>query len=385
MKSYDAAIIGGGIIGVSCALALADAGLRVGVFDRQEPGREASWAAAGMLSPAPHLPGDGPLVPLSRESLRLYPEFILSIESASQKRTNYTQKGALELFFGADAPHERDRHVALCQSLGVAVEAISATEARRREPSVASTTRAAAFFPDEATIEPRALMEAALDAARAREVEIHANCPVQSLVIEENRCSGIVAGGEQISADRVVIAAGCFSRDVFEEGSYCAERLTPCLPTRPVRGQMLALLPRDTTLARAVRSSRGYLVSRSNGWIVAGSTLEEAGFGKHTTAEGLQKIRKVAVDLIPDLASAEIVESWCGLRPGTPDDLPILGPIDIDGVILATGHFRNGILLAPITAQLVKDWIMRARSSIAVDAFSPSRFIRFAEQAHSTL
>jgi glycine oxidase len=385
MKSYDAAIIGGGIIGVSCALALAEAGLRVGVFDRQEPGREASWAAAGMLSPAPHLSGDGPLVPLSRESLRLYPEFILSIESASQKRTNYRQKGALELFFGTDAPHERDRHVGICQSLGLPVEAISATEARRREPSIASTTRAAAYFPDEATIEPRALMEAALDVARVRGVEIHANCPAQSLVIHGNRCSGIVAGGLQISADRVVIAAGCFSRDIFEEGSDCAERLKPFLPTRPVRGQMLALLPRDTTLARAVRSSRGYLVPRSNGWIVAGSTLEDAGFDKHTTVEGLQKIRKAAVELIPDLASAEIVESWCGLRPGTPDDLPILGPIDIDGVILATGHFRNGILLAPVTARLVKDWIVHARPSISVDAFSPSRFVRSTAQAHSTL
>lgn len=385
MKSYDAAIVGGGIIGVSCALALAEAGLRVGVFDRQEPGREASWAAAGMLSPAPHLPGDGPLVPLSRESLRLYPEFILSIESASQKSTNYVQEGALELFFGPEAPHVRDRHVGLCQSLGLAVEAISATEARRQEPSIASTTRAAAFFPREATVEPRTLMDATIEAARAHGVEIHANRPVQSLLIPGNRCSGIVAGGEQLSADRVVIAAGCFSRDVFEEASYCGKRLAPFLPTRPVRGQMLALLPRDTTLARAVRSSHGYLVPRSNGWIVAGSTLEETGFDKRTTVDGLQKIRKAALEMIPDLASAEIVESWCGLRPGTPDGLPILGPIDIEGIILATGHFRNGILLAPVTAQLVKEWIMHAPPSIPVEAFSPFRFIRSTAETQPAL
>lgn len=385
MKSYDAAIVGGGIIGVSCALAVAEAGLRIGVFDRQELGREASWAAAGMLSPAPHLSGDGPLVPLSRESLRLYPEFIRSIENASQKRTNYVQKGALELFFGADAPYERDRHVAVCQSLGLAVEAISATEARHREASIASTTRAAAFFPAEATIEPRALMEAAIDAARARGVELHASCAVQSLVIQGNRCTGIIAAGREIPADRVVIAAGCFSRNLFEDASYCAKRLSPFLPTRPVRGQMLALLPRDTTLSGAVRSTRGYLVPRSNGWIVAGSTLEEAGFDKHTTVEGLQRIRKAAVELIPDLASAEIAESWCGLRPGTPDGLPILGPVDVDGVILATGHFRNGILLAPATARLVKDWIMHGKPSISVEALSPSRFIHSTEQAHLTL
>jgi glycine oxidase len=375
MKTCDTAIIGGGIIGISCAIALAEAGLRVAVFDRQEPGREASWAAAGMLSPAPHLPGDEPLVALARESLRLYPEFILSIESASSKRASFSHEGAMELFFGADAPQERDRYVAACRNLGLEVDAISATEARRRESAIASTARAAAFFPDEATLEPRALMEAAIEAARARGVEIHPNAAVQSLTIQQSRCSAIIAGNDRIVARHVVIAAGCFSREIFTPDSYCAQRLAPFLPTRPVRGQMLALSPRDTTLSRAVRSSRGYLVPRGNGWIVAGSTLEEAGFDKHTTTEGLQKIRRAAIELVPGLADAEVAESWCGLRPGTPDGLPILGPVDIDGVILATGHFRNGILLAPITAQLVKAWVTESKLPVPVDAYSPFRFL----------
>ena len=384
MKTCDTAIIGGGIIGVSCAIALAEAGLRVAVFDRQEPGREASWAAAGMLSPAPHLPGDEPLVALARESLRLYPEFIFSIEAASQKRANYAHEGAMQLFFGGDAPQERDAYVASCRSLGLEVEAISATEARRRESAIASTARAAAFFLDEAAVEPRALMEAAIEAARARGVEIFPNAAVQSVTIQQNRCSAVIAGNERIVVSHVVIAAGCFSREIFTPDSNCGQRLAPFLPTRPVRGQMLALSPRDTTLARAVRSTRGYLVPRGNGWIVAGSTLEEVGFDKHTTTEGLQKIRKAAIELVPDLADAEIVESWCGLRPGTPDGLPILGPVDVEGVILATGHFRNGILLAPITAQLVKAWVTQGELPVAADAYSPFRFLRSTLQVQAT-
>ncbi|HKV49522.1 MAG TPA: glycine oxidase ThiO [Candidatus Acidoferrales bacterium] len=383
MKTFDAAIIGGGIIGISCALALTEAGLQVAVFDRREPGREASWAAAGMLSPAPHLPGDEPLVALARASLRLYPQFISSIEAASQKRANYVHEGAMELFFGADAPQERDRYVVLCRRLGLEVEAISATEARRRESVIASTTRAAAYFSDEAVVEPRALMEAAIDAARALGVEIYGNAPVQSITIQQGRCCAVIAGNERIAVSHVVVAAGCFSREIFTPDSHGGQRIAPFLPTRPVRGQMIALLPRDTRLARAVRSSRGYLVPRGNGWIVAGSTLEDAGFDKHTTTEGLQQIRKTAIELVPDLADAEIVESWCGLRPGTPDDLPILGPVDLEGVIVATGHFRNGILLAPITAQLVKAWITQTELPVAADRYSPFRFLPSTVQAVS--
>jgi glycine oxidase len=381
MKTYDVAIVGGGIIGTSCALALAEAGLRVVILDRQEPGREASWAAAGMLSPAPHLPGDAQLVPLASESLRLYPEFVQTIESATQKSANYNRAGALEIFFGADATEARDRYVNFCRSLNLEVEAISATEARHREPAVASTARAGAFFPAEQTVEPRALMEAALEAARVRGVEIHANCPVHSLSIERDRCTGVVTEDERIAANHVVVAAGCFSRQIFGSDSQDGRRLASFLPTRPVRGQMMSLLPRDTTLAHAVRSSRGYLVPRSNGCIVAGSTLEEAGFDKRTTIKGLQKIHKAAVELVPDLASAEIVESWCGLRPGTPDGLPILGPVGIEGLVLATGHFRNGILLAPVTAQLVKDWITHTEACFPVEPYSPLRFSRSAAQA----
>lgn len=381
MNTYDVAIVGGGIIGTSCALALADAGMRVVVVDRQTPGREASWAAGGMLSPAPYLPGDEHLAQLANESLRLYGDFVGAIESASPKTTGYRCCGALEVFFGAAGPAERDRYVETCRGLGLPVDAITATEARYREPAIASSARTAAYFQSEAIVEPRALMDAVLEAARVRGVEIRENWPVRSLTIKRHRCSGIESDDGRIAAGFVVIAAGAFCQEIAAPTSDFGRHLAQFLPTRPVRGQMMALLPRDTTLSYALRSSRGYLVPRDNGWIVAGSTLEEAGFDKHTTIEGLQQIRKAAIELVPDLASAEIVESWSGLRPGTPDGLPILGPVDIEGIIVATGHFRNGILLAPITAHLVKDWITDAESHLPSDAFSPLRFVRSAAQA----
>jgi glycine oxidase len=383
MKSYDAAIVGAGIIGTSCALALADAGLRVALFDRQSPGQEASWAAGGMLSPAPYLPGDEHLVPLATESLQLYTDFVREIESASQRRANYSCCGAIEVFFGPEGPAERDDYVEKCRKLGVPVEAISATEARHREPAIASNVRIGAFFPKEATVEPRSLMSAAIEAARARGVEIHANADVESLLIEKNRCRGVVVAGDRVACEHVVVAAGCFSQQLFLQGTTATQRLAQMVPTRPVRGQMICLVPRDTTLNHAVRSSRGYLVPRSNGAVVAGSTLEDAGFDKSTTAEGLQKIRKAAIELVPDLADAEIAESWSGLRPGTPDGLPILGPVDIDGLIFATGHFRNGILLAPITGELVKNWITGQEQPIDLNAYSPLRFTYATVQAHS--
>jgi glycine oxidase len=377
----DAVIIGAGIIGVSCALALADAGLRVAVFDRQTPGCEASWAAGGMLSSAPYLPGDEALVPLAAESLGLYPGFAHAIESASQKSTHFSACGAIELFFGPEAPGERDRYVDVCRSLGLESQAISASDARRREPAIASSARSAALFPSEAIVEPRALMDAALEAARVSGVEIRPNARVQSLAFERNRCTGIVVENERIDAGHVVLAAGSFSQQILATDTAIGRQLAALVPTHPVRGQMIALRPRDTTLAVAVRSSHGYLVPRHNGTIVAGSTLEDAGFDKHTTVDGIAKIRRAAIEMIPGLMDAEIAESWCGLRPGTPDGLPILGPVDVKSLTIATGHFRNGILLAPITARLVCDWLVRGKTRFGADAYSPMRFAASAAEA----
>jgi glycine oxidase len=370
VKTFDVAIIGGGVIGASIAFELAGEKLHVVVFDRQQPGREASWAAAGMLSPAPDSPRDWPLAPLGAESLRLYPHFVASVETESGKSAAYAREGTLEVFSGVDGEADRDHRVRQCRQLGLCAEPLDLTAAREWETALGHRARAVAWLPDEGTVEPRALTSAVIAAAQHRDVEIRGDCAVAELICERSRCTGFIAGGERISAGHVVVAAGCYSGQL-RSGSDLLGRLAP---TRPVRGQMLALRPRGATLRRVLRSERGYLVPRRDGRMVAGSTSEEAGFEKNVTPEGVRKIFDAALELFPGLADAELVETWSGLRPGTPDDLPILGPTDVEGLLIAAGHYRNGILLAPVTAKLTRDWIIDGQTRLDATAFSPLRF-----------
>lgn len=373
MSTFDVAIVGGGVIGVSIAFELAAENLRVVVLDRRQPGQEASWAAAGMLSPAPDSPRDIPLAPLGRESLKLYPRFITAIEEESGKSASYARDGAIEILLAPHGETERNQKAAEYRLLELAAEGISLAAARDREKSFTQDARAALWLPDEGTVEPRLLMSALLAAAHSRGVTIRPDCRVTNLICERNRCLGVIAAGERIEASHVVVAAGCFSGDLADG----AGRLSSLLPTRPVRGQMLALRHGSFRLNCVLRSERGYLVPRADGRIIAGSTKEEAGFEKRVTAAGMRKVLDAAIELCPALAGAEIVETWSGLRPGTPDDLPILGPTDIDGLLIATGHYRNGILLTPVTAKLLCEWIVRGRTFLdGFDAalFSPLRF-----------
>jgi glycine oxidase len=370
VNTFDVAIVGGGVIGTSIAFELAAEKLNVVLLDRQQPGREASWAAAGMLSPAPDSPRDIPLVPLSKESLRIYPGFVAAMEEASGQPTGYARGAALHIFFGPQADAERNDMVAEHKRLGLATEPISLEEARHEESAIGHTACAAARLPEEGTIEPRRLMETALAAARNRGVEVRADCGVSELLCERSRCTGVVAGGEKIAAKQVVVAAGCFSAAIDKK----RDLLAGCARTRPVRGQMMALRPAAMKLRRVLRSERGYLVPRADGRVVAGSTIEETGFEKRVTPAGLQQILGGVLALCPGLADAEILETWSGLRPGTPDDLPILGPTRVEGLIAATGHYRNGILLSAVTAKLVREWVAHGRTTFDAEAYSPLRF-----------
>lgn len=371
MEKFDVAIVGGGLIGCSIALELAAEKLKIVVLDKQQAGREASWAAAGMLSPAPDSARDLPLVPLAKESLRLYPEFVRAVEQASGKPVDYIRRGTLQIFTASSAEAERDAALAEHRELGLASEAIDLAEARQLEPALSAAARAVLLLPEEGSVDPRLLMDSVLEGAVHERVEIRSGCGVTSLIQQGNRCTGVLlAIGEKIEAEHVVLAAGCFSGEITLKGSS----LFPSIPTRPVRGQMLALQHKNLVLTHVLRSDRGYLVPRADGRIVAGSTSEDAGFHKSVTAGGISKIIEAAVELCADLAAAEIIETWCGLRPGTPDDLPILGLSNVEGFILATGHYRNGILLAPITAKLVRDWVTRGKTEVDTKVFSPLRF-----------
>jgi glycine oxidase len=373
MNTFDVAVVGGGIIGGAVALELARAGGRVVLLDRQQPGQEASWAAGGILSPSFEVPEALPLVPLSRASLALYPDFIAAVESASGRTVGFRRDPALQIFFGGEAERARDALVAVHKSTGLPSQTISIEEARRLEPTLNPAMTAAALLPEEGRVDNRQLTAAVLDAARGAGVEIRSGNAVTSLLQEGSRCAGVQAGGESIAAKNVVIAAGCFSAQIEAVARYA--------PTRPARGQMVALRSTKVKFDRVIASARGYVIPREDGRLIAGSTVEDAGFEKAVTPAGLQKILATAVEIGPDLASATVVETWSGLRPDTPDHLPILGPTDVEGLWMATGHFRNGILLAPITARLIRQWLEEKPLSVSVEEFSAMRFARWEKTA----
>jgi glycine oxidase len=303
---------------------------------------------------------------LGKESLGLHPEFIATVEDASGRPTAFTRQGSLQIFPGPHAEAEREQMAAEYRRLELRLELLSPTDARKLEPSIGPAAQAVAWLPEESVVDPRLLTDAVLAAACQRGVEIRHDCAVTSVLREGNRCNGVVAGGERIAAKFVIVAAGAFSGGI--------DWLVRYAPTHPVRGQMLALGPKDIKLQRVLRSENGYLVPRRDGRIIAGSTLENAGFNKHVTPSGICRILDAALELVPALANAEIIETWAGLRPGTPDHLPILGPTDVEGLLIATGHYRNGIILAPVTAKLLRDWIVSGRVSMDTSMFSPLRF-----------
>lgn len=374
MNKFDAIVVGGGLIGGSIAFDLAAQNIRVALIDRQQPGREASWAAAGMLSPGPDSPETLPLVPLAKESLQMYPGFVRTIEEASELSVAFAQAGTFEIFGGPSGVADRDTLLSRYAELGLVAESISIDSARAVEPEINFDSRAVVWLPDEATVDPRLLVDATLAAARNRGVEILFGQTVNSILTESRRCTGVLAGGQKILAGQVVIAAGSFCGGIGKDPGGSDVDVLRYAPTRPVRGQMMAMRLPKLQLQKVLRSERGYIVPRADGRIIGGSTLENVGFTKENTPEGLRKIFEAVVELAPALKDAEIVETWSGLRPDTPDHLPIIGPTDIPGLLIATGHYRNGILLAPVTAKLIREWIVDGKTSLNAERFSPLRF-----------
>jgi glycine oxidase len=366
MKSFDAIIVGGGIIGGSIAFELTQQNIRVAVFDRQTPGQEASWAAAGMLSPAPDSADAIPLVPLARASLDFYPEYIAAVEEASRQHAGFRPGGAIEAFFSQDAARELSTLVALHHGLGLPTEVLRVDEAHKLEPALGRDLGAAALLANEASVDNRMLTPAVLAAAEASGAEFFTECPVTDVLFAGNKCTGISVAGERVNAGRVVIAAGCWASQLESVARYA--------PTRPIRGQMVALHSESVDLVHVIRSERGYIVPRGDGLCVAGSTIENVGYEKRVTPGGIEKILGAVNEMVPTLADAEIIETWSGLRPDTPDHLPSLGTTDIEGLLIATGHYRNGILLSPVTAKVIAGFITEGRASINCDAYSPMRF-----------
>jgi glycine oxidase len=366
MKKFDVAIAGGGLIGGSIALELARAGLRVGLFDRQEPGQEASWAGAGILSPAPESAAMISLVPLAKASMAIYPEFVRMVEEISSQSVGYRPKGTLQAIFTPDAREELSTVIALHRGLGLKAEPLRAEDARELEPALSEELEAAVLRPEEASVDNRALTKAVLEAARRSGVQFFAGSGVEAIWREDGRCVGLHLKSERIEAQWTVIAAGCYSANIEGVAAYA--------PVRPAKGQMIALRTGDLKMERVLWSEKIYLVPRNDGRILAGATVEYTGFEKGLTVGGLEEILAGTIELSPGLANARVEETWAGLRPDSPDHLPILGPTELDGLLIATGHFRGGILLTPITARLMREWVTQQRVSVDWDRFSPMRF-----------
>jgi glycine oxidase len=372
MKSYDAVIAGAGLIGTSIALELVQAGLRVAVFDAQDPGREASWASAGIISAAPENPASIPLLPLSRASAALYPAFVEALQEITGQDVGYRPHGTIDALLRANIREELSTLIAVHHGLGLKAEALSGEEARKLEPALSEHTEAAIFRPNEASVDNRALMQATLEAVQRKGAEIHAGRPVKALWREGSRCLGISLQNENISARWTIVAAGCFSSRIAG-----AEL---CAPVSPAKGQMVSLRSDAVKIRHVLWSENIYLVPRNDGRILAGATVEHVGFDRHVTPGGLKKIFAAAIELAPALESAHVEETWAGLRPDSPDHLPILGPVDVEGLLFATGHFRSGVLLAPLTARLIREWITSQHVSVDWQRFSPMRFL----EAHQT-
>jgi glycine oxidase len=381
-KSFDVAIAGAGLIGGSIAFELARAGLRVAVFDRQQPGQESSWAGAGILSPAPENPGMIPAVPICKASLAAYPGYLAAIEEVSGQRCGFRPKGTIEALFSRDVRAELSTIIAVHHGVGLRAEPLRAEEARELEPALSDDVQAAVIRPDEASVDNRALTSAVLEAGSRSGVQFFPGCSVSSIWREGNRCLGFVVGGgksaaeEKIAAGATVVASGCYSAKIVGVERYA--------PVQPAKGQMLALRVPSVKIDRVLWSDKVYLVPRDDGRILAGASVEYVGFDKSNTAGAIRKILNAAIELAPALANALIEEIWAGLRPDSPDHLPILGPTDIDNLLIATGHFRSGIILAPITATLIGHWITHDQlpltathlnaTALNLDRFSPLRF-----------
>jgi glycine oxidase len=255
---------------------------------------------------------------------------------------------------------------ALHHGLGLKAEPLRAEDARELEPALSEDVEAAVLRPDECSVDNRALTSAVLDAAQRSGAEVFPGDGAKAIWREGDRCRGLILQNEEVEAKWTIIAAGSFSAAIEGVAAYA--------PVRPAKGQMVALRAEDVEIQRVLWSEHIYLVPRNDGRILAGATVEYVGFDKRTTAGGIEKILSAAIELAPQLANARIEETWAGLRPDSPDHLPILGPTDLHGLLMATGHFRSGILLTPITARLIREWVTEQRVGMDWDRFSPLRF-----------
>jgi glycine oxidase len=365
-------IVGAGVIGLAIAWRLAARGAAVTVFDRAAAGSGASHAAAGMLAAcAEGEPGEEALIALGRESQSRWPSFAAELQQASGIDVELRQEGTLVVALTADDQARLLHHLEFQHRLGLPVQWISAAETRRREPQLAGRLAGAVFCPEDGQVDNRKLATALRRAAEAAGVVIVEHCAVKAVVSQAGRVEGVeLADGSRAAADVMILAAGAWSRSI----DGLAPQLLP--PVRPIKGQMLALRmdPAAPLVSHVIWAPGAYLVPRLDGRLIVGATVEEKGFDAQMTAGGVLALLEASWRVLPAIEELPIDEMWVGHRPGSRDDAPILGPGPLDGLIYATGHHRNGILLTPVTADAIARLALDGVIDASIRPFGMERF-----------
>ncbi|MET0539608.1 MAG: glycine oxidase ThiO [Xanthobacteraceae bacterium] len=373
-KKLSVAIVGAGVIGLGIAWRLAARGVHVALFDRGGAGQGASHAAAGMLAACAEAePGEEALIALGRQSQARWPAFADELRAFVGIDVDLRREGTLVIALTADDQARLQHHLVFQQQLGLPVQWMTASETRQREPHLAGKLAGALFSPQDHQVDNRKVALALRHAAEAAGAVIYEHRPVEAISARAGRVTGIVLDdGTEVAADRVVLAAGAWSRSI----KGIPPELLP--PVRPIKGQMLAFQdnPAMPLISHVVRGPGVYLVPRNDGRLLIGATVEERGYDTSITAGGLLALLESAWRLVPAVEELTLAETWVGHRPGSRDDAPILGASPIDGLIYATGHHRNGILLAPITAEaitrlVVDDVVDNSIRSFGIERFAP--------------
>jgi glycine oxidase len=370
MPERDVVVIGAGIVGLACAWRAAQAGLSVLVLDRGAPAPGASAAAAGMLAPVTEAEfGEEALLRLNLEGAAAWPAFAAELSQASEVDLGYRPSGALVVAADRDDAEELRRLHALQTSLGLDAEWLSGHDCRKLEPGLSPRVPAGVLAPHDGAVDPRAVLRALRVALEDLHVEVASAVEVTGFEESSAAIAGLNTSDGRVPARRVVVAAGAWSAGLGADWAP---------PVRPVKGQILRLSgPARPLLAeRVVRTPRCYIVCRDNGEIVIGATVEERGFDTSVTAGAVHRLLEAAWEVLPDIEERELVETRAALRPGTPDNGPVIGAAGPAGLLWATGHHRNGVLLAPITGTAIAGLLADRPMSDAIEPFSPARFER---------
>jgi glycine oxidase len=382
----DVVILGAGVIGLSIARSLARRGVRrVTIIERASPGAEASSAAGGMLAAQAEADHADAFLELACASRDLYPSFALELKEETGVDIELERTGTLYLGFTEEDEAEMSRRYDWQTSAGLMVQKLTPADARLMEPCISQEVRSALLFPLDAQVENRRLLVALLRAAEKYGVRLMTNTEALSIRIERGEVRGVETSRGTVSAPLIIVAGGAWSSligasrgaggDVSSRSSNETSSELPPLRIEPVRGQMLCFDARERLARHVLYSPRGYLVPRIDGRLLAGSTTEHAGYDRRVTGAGVHAIMTHALEIAPALGQLALLDSWSGLRPRAEDDLPVLGACaSVRGLVYATGHYRNGILLAPITGEMIADVVTRGIAPPLLGSFTPDRF-----------